>query len=344
MIRRATGFLLALTLFLSIQPGAFGGGVATVHLDAVPDGVTAGVPIRIGFMVMQHDVTPVNVDSAVLEATHRETGEQLGAVATQKGATGHYVVEVTFPTAGSWKWSIIPAPFAGTSFETIEVGEAGAGSEPDTWTAQVREGTCANLRDPIVEIPHIIALSAPDEGMGSPVGVITAHLELAPDAIMATQHALLIVAQTEPSIAPVACADLEGTIYEGELIVGIHEIANSGTIGIATIAKAGTGSNLVLYLSTAQPERVAESMTIEIIGSQGSWSYDPATLDISVGTTVTWVNRTDTSHTVTGTDLTYEDSGPIPPGGEWSQTFAVPGTFSYFCAPHPLMTAEITIA
>src|SRR4051794_17077668 len=56
---------------------ASAGGWAVVHLDAVPSQVFAGTPVKLTFLVKQHDVTPVNVDRAYLEATNRETGEKL---------------------------------------------------------------------------------------------------------------------------------------------------------------------------------------------------------------------------------------------------------------------------
>jgi hypothetical protein len=31
------------------------------------------------------------------------------------------VVDVTFPSAGSWEWAIIPAPFAGTAMPALQV-------------------------------------------------------------------------------------------------------------------------------------------------------------------------------------------------------------------------------
>ena len=34
---------------------------------------------------------------------------------------GHFVVEVTFPTAGSWEWAIVPAPFEGTPLPALQV-------------------------------------------------------------------------------------------------------------------------------------------------------------------------------------------------------------------------------
>jgi plastocyanin len=76
--------------------------------------------------------------------------------------------------------------------------------------------------------------------------------------------------------------------------------------------------------------------------------YTPDKLAIKVGDTVKWVNDGQTIHDVSTNSAiaqnpadasmpkgaTAFDSGFLPPGGEYSQTFTVPGTYRYFCLPH----------
>jgi plastocyanin len=73
-----------------------------------------------------------------------------------------------------------------------------------------------------------------------------------------------------------------------------------------------------------------------------SWRYDPTSLSVSVGTTVTWTNNGSTTVTVTSADglFDYETLGP---GGSFSYTFDTPGTFRYFCVPYPHMKGVITV-
>ncbi len=87
----------------------------------------------------------------------------------------------------------------------------------------------------------------------------------------------------------------------------------------------------------------ADAVTIEIVDASGSWGYSPARVEVAIGTTVTWVNRTELAHTVTGSSVQYEDSGPIGPGESWSQTFLEAGTFDYVCAPHPFMMGSVVV-
>jgi len=76
--------------------------------------------------------------------------------------------------------------------------------------------------------------------------------------------------------------------------------------------------------------------------------YTPVKVAIRVGDTVQWVNSGDTVHSVSTNAANEQilndasipkgaeafDSGFIPPGGNYSYTFTVPGTYHYFCLPH----------
>jgi plastocyanin len=67
-------------------------------------------------------------------------------------------------------------------------------------------------------------------------------------------------------------------------------------------------------------------------------SFSPSTLTVSAGTSVTWENGSNTTHTVTsatGSTLVY-DSGNIGVGSVFSQTFNAPGTYHYYCKFHGL--------
>jgi hypothetical protein len=99
---------------------ALAGGWAVVTLDTLPREVRAGAGVQLGFIVRQHGRTPTNKDldgnplKPVLTATKQsETASgQSGADATfraearQQGSVGHYVVDLTFPSAGVWSWQI----------------------------------------------------------------------------------------------------------------------------------------------------------------------------------------------------------------------------------------------
>jgi plastocyanin len=76
--------------------------------------------------------------------------------------------------------------------------------------------------------------------------------------------------------------------------------------------------------------------------------YTPEKVSIKVGDSVQWVNEGQTVHSVSTAAANAQnpkdtsmpkgavafDSGFIPPGGDYSYTFTVPGTYRYFCLPH----------
>ena len=71
-------------------------------------------------------------------------------------------------------------------------------------------------------------------------------------------------------------------------------------------------------------------------------AYQPGSILVQAGDTVTWTNTGSTPHTVTADDGSV-DSGPLAPRASFSQTFPATGLFTYHCAIHPQMTGAVTI-
>ena len=63
---------------------------------------------------------------------------------------------------------------------------------------------------------------------------------------------------------------------------------------------------------------------------------------LPAGTTVEWENDDPLAHTVTASDGSFQ-STLIEPGRTWRHTFSTPGTYSFFCTPHPFMRGAVTI-
>jgi plastocyanin len=72
------------------------------------------------------------------------------------------------------------------------------------------------------------------------------------------------------------------------------------------------------------------------------FAFNPGTLSVKAGTQVTWTNTSNTAHTVTANDGSF-DSGTVNPNATFSHTFASAGTFAYHCSIHSSMTATITV-
>jgi len=91
--------------------------------------------------------------------------------------------------------------------------------------------------------------------------------------------------------------------------------------------------------SAIQP--IAVSAAVSRIGIQ-NFKFDPPTITVPAGTTVTWINRDDSVHTVTSEDGRLASAG-LNNGEQFSYRFTAPGTYAYHCALHPKMTAKIVV-
>ena len=90
--------------------------------------------------------------------------------------------------------------------------------------------------------------------------------------------------------------------------------------------------------------RAAESQVTIVQPSDAlSLRYEPASLTVTAGNTVTWVNASLTPITVTSPDGLF-DSETVAAGGSFSYTFDTPGRFRYFCVPYPHMKGVITVS
>jgi plastocyanin len=73
-----------------------------------------------------------------------------------------------------------------------------------------------------------------------------------------------------------------------------------------------------------------------------NFSFQPVTLTVKAGTTVTWVNHDDEPHTVNENNKIFK-SGTLDTDAKFSYKFTSPGTYSYFCSLHPRMTGQIIV-
>jgi plastocyanin len=73
-----------------------------------------------------------------------------------------------------------------------------------------------------------------------------------------------------------------------------------------------------------------------------SLAFQPSRIEIAAGMTVAWTNNDALEHTVTAVDRSF-DSGLIPSGATWRYTFTRPGTYQFFCQPHPFMKGVVIV-
>ena len=110
------------------------------------------------------------------------------------------------------------------------------------------------------------------------------------------------------------------------------------TLAICAVAVASHESHMKMH-STARADNVSANPNEVAIAN---FSFEPATLTVKAGTTVTWINHDDEPHTATATDKRF-DSKTLDNGDRFSQEFNAPGVYNYYCALHPHMTGKIIV-
>jgi plastocyanin len=94
------------------------------------------------------------------------------------------------------------------------------------------------------------------------------------------------------------------------------------------------------YFGSATQQGQEQTVEVKI----DNFSFWPANLTITAGTTVTWINRDDIPHTVVSSDdpIVFK-SKALDIDDRFSFTFTKAGTYSYFCSIHPKMTGIIVV-
>lgn len=73
-----------------------------------------------------------------------------------------------------------------------------------------------------------------------------------------------------------------------------------------------------------------------------NFSFTPAEITVTAGTTITWINHDDAPHQVkSSTDLFR--SPAMDTDDQFSFTFTGTGTYEYFCSLHPRMTGKVIV-
>ncbi len=112
--------------------------------------------------------------------------------------------------------------------------------------------------------------------------------------------------------------------------------ANSAPTGLPTPIPPGALATLPPSKPAAPAPTGGPAVAIE------NFNYVPADLSVPAGTTVVWTNHDDVDHTVTASNNSFS-SPSVPTEAQFSYTFTTPGTYSYFCAIHPFMTAKVIV-
>jgi plastocyanin len=91
---------------------------------------------------------------------------------------------------------------------------------------------------------------------------------------------------------------------------------------------------------TSTPSQTTSVKTVE---KDGHYFFEPASISVAKGATVTWTNSSDAPHIVSSDSNAFADSKSFSENQTVSITFNTAGTFAYHCKIHPDMKATITV-
>ena len=104
----------------------------------------------------------------------------------------------------------------------------------------------------------------------------------------------------------------------------------------AAIVALALGAALALPVQSASP--ASGAVAVEIT----KFAFAPKEITVAPGTRITWTNRDETPHTVTGNDKSFGSKG-MDTGDAFEHVFDREGDFTYICAVHPFMTGVVHV-
>lgn len=140
----------------------------------------------------------------------------------------------------------------------------------------------------------------------------------------------------------------QGGVKEGvarQAVAKLHSPADAwtsvalGFLLVALVVVVGcSGSNAGSGTTTTSGSAGEGSHVVKMIDI----SYQPQTLTIKAGDTVTWVNEDSVSHNAVADDGSWR-TDVFGKGGSGSVTFDTPGTYPYACTLHAAMKGTIIV-
>ncbi len=143
------------------------------------------------------------------------------------------------------------------------------------------------------------------------------------------------ISQQSPAITPTPTAPASTT-----------QVATTPAPTIPAITTmAVTTPAVTTAIVTTTPVTTTPSPGVQGAITIKNFAFDPGTLTIKSGTTVTWTNQDGAQHQIasdSGSSVPFKSS-PLSTGASYQFTFTVPGIYTYHCAIHPSMQATIIV-
>ena len=109
--------------------------------------------------------------------------------------------------------------------------------------------------------------------------------------------------------------------------------------GLSVVVVLAIAAVLIARPMRARSEE-AKNMAGEV--KIDNFTFNPQTLTVPVNSAVTWVNKDDIPHVVTGNGGLFK-SKALDTDQTYSYTFTKAGTYEYYCSIHPKMVGKIVV-
>jgi plastocyanin len=161
------------------------------------------------------------------------------------------------------RWTTVGAPLAlmlatATALSAAIVAPVARAQEAEPpHPAHIHSGTCDELGDIVAPLPDVKQKTA-GEVFGNPgfapVEVSETDVPLTLSAILASPHAVNIHESKENIQNYIACGNIGGRVVDGELLIGLKQINDSGFYGIAKLDQDSDSTHVVVYLAEKPTE------------------------------------------------------------------------------------------
>jgi plastocyanin len=111
------------------------------------------------------------------------------------------------------------------------------------------------------------------------------------------------------------------------------------------LAAAGCGSSSKSSSSSSTPQQPSSSVGSGkgVTVTMQNIAFNPSSVTVKVGQTVTWANKDGVQHNVTAQSGASFRSNNVGPGGTFSFKVTKPGTIKYVCTIHPGMDGTLIV-
>jgi plastocyanin len=109
-------------------------------------------------------------------------------------------------------------------------------------------------------------------------------------------------------------------------------------LAVAFIAAAIGGAAFWANSPTASVSSATTPGNVTISG----FAFEAPSVDVTIGSTITWTNADGFAHSVVASDATFE-SERLATGASFTHTFDAAGSFTYICGIHPSMTGTVVV-